>query len=478
MSDTHTPKKDHRFQLFEYASPGLLVIALLALASSLYALIFGGVEEDEGLTMWTFGTSHIPLYEEAMKEWNKTEPVKASVTLIDQYAIRRRVASSFYFQLPVADLVEVNQQIASTLFAGPVDGVGFYDLTDKIKEDGLFDLMNAPSFTPWTKQGHVFGLPHDVHPVLLAYRADIIEAAGVDMSQVETWMDLMEVLRPLCADLDGDGYQDRFALEAQIQGGICLPTLVYQGGGRYFDQQDRVDLLNEENVRVVSYFAFWQMASQQLAIDEGGFDATAFSKMLSGRWLTWVAPDWRCGGMKVQAPNLAGKVKLMPLPAWEPGGRRTSVCGGTMLGIPKVPGEDELPEEKWKLAKALYINPKAAREQYRTQNIVTPVKAMWDDPVYAEKDPFFCNQQTGLMYTHYAPDVPIRSSSPYILRAEDELNAVTLKLRDWGEEQGVTSAEQLYDKARELLEKAEEVVQRHVNRNAFYNKEMESESES
>jgi len=474
MSDSSKSKQEKHFQLMEYVSPGLLVITLLAVFSSLYVFMFSRVKDDEGMVLWTFGTNHIPLYEVVMEEWNQTEPVKASAKLLDQHAIKRRVASSFYFQLPVADLVEVNPQIVASLFAGPVDGVGFYDLTDKIEEEGLFDVLNPPSFTPWTKEGRVFGLPHDVHPVLLAYRADIIEAAGVDMSQVETWMDLMEALRPLCADLDGDGYQDRFALEAQVQGGICLPTLIYQGGGGYFNEQEQVDLVNPENIRVVSHFAFWQMESQQLAIDEGGFDATAFSKMLSGRWLTWIAPDWRCGGMKVQAPNLAGKVKLMPLPAWEPGGRRTSACGGTMLGIPKVPGEPELPEIKWKLAKALYINQGAAREQWRTQNIVTPVKTLWDDPIYAERDPYFCDQQTGLMYIEYAPQVPTRISSPYIMKAENEVTAAALRLRAWGESNAVSSPEELYEKAREFLARAEENVRRQMERNVFIDTDSES----
>ena len=34
---------------------------------------------------------------------------------------------------------------------------------------------------PWSKGGHLFGLPLDVHPVSITYRRDLYEQAGVDL---------------------------------------------------------------------------------------------------------------------------------------------------------------------------------------------------------------------------------------------------------------------------------------------------------
>eukprot|EP01034_Spumella_vulgaris_P019931 gene19931-25505_t len=50
---------------------------------------------------------------------------------------------------------------------------------------------------------------------------------------------------------------------------------------------------------------------------------------LDGTVLCSILPDWQAGTWKNYLPGLGGKVKLMRLPAWEPGGRRTSVWGGT-----------------------------------------------------------------------------------------------------------------------------------------------------
>jgi arabinosaccharide transport system substrate-binding protein len=100
--------------------------------------------------------------------------------------------------------MEIERRIASRAFAGPLDGVGFLDLTDRIKAEGLDQKINASSFTPWSTRGRIFGLPHDVHPVMLGYRADMVEAAGIDVSKIETWEDFITVLSPLLYDANGN----------------------------------------------------------------------------------------------------------------------------------------------------------------------------------------------------------------------------------------------------------------------------------
>jgi len=77
--------------------------------------------------------------------------------------------------------------VSPKAFLGPLDRVGCLDLTDRIHAEELYERFNAPSFSPHTSRGRIFGLPHDVHPTVLAYRADLVEEAGVDVSEIETW---------------------------------------------------------------------------------------------------------------------------------------------------------------------------------------------------------------------------------------------------------------------------------------------------
>ena len=39
----------------------------------------------------------------------------------------------------------------------------------------LSDRIPANALATYTDRGAVFGLPHDIHPVMLAYRADIVD---------------------------------------------------------------------------------------------------------------------------------------------------------------------------------------------------------------------------------------------------------------------------------------------------------------
>src|ERR1043166_4548241 len=67
---------------------------------------------------------------------------------------QQRMLSGFYSQTPIADVLEVERSKVGAAFAMPLDKIGLYDLTEKLKEKGpdglsLMDKINAPSFSPW-----------------------------------------------------------------------------------------------------------------------------------------------------------------------------------------------------------------------------------------------------------------------------------------------------------------------------------------
>ena len=43
------------------------------------------------------------------------------------------------------------------------------------------DKIVAARLAPWSKDGVIFGVPHDVHPVAIAYRDDLFREAGIDL---------------------------------------------------------------------------------------------------------------------------------------------------------------------------------------------------------------------------------------------------------------------------------------------------------
>ena len=458
----------HRWRLpacFDTVSPGGWLICALAVVSAI-VLVLWPIPPKAGLVFWIFAKTHQHLYDPMTAAWNSTQPPAESVhtVLLSGDALQRRLLSGFLSATPLPDLVEAYAQIVAQAFKGPLEDVGFVDLTDLVQAEGIAKQINAPSFAPWTSHGRIFGLPHDVHPVLLAYRADLIEAAGIDVATIETWDDFVRLLRPLVRDVDGDGYPDHYLLNIWETNPELIESLMLQAGGVLFDAQEQLVMHSESNARVLATVVSWTTGPNRIAVNAPEFDAAGNKMRLDGTVLFSFMPDWLTGAWRQDLPQLAGKVKLMPLPGWEQGGRRTTVMGGTMLGIPKRVKHFD---SAWRYAKNLYLSPDLARGLFRTTGIISPVKHHWTDPVYDEPSPYFCGQRYGRLYIAAAPDVPPRTSSPYNALARGKMADSALALKAYAQQYGKYTVAELLPEARQLLAQAEAQVHAQMQRNVF-----------
>jgi len=446
-------------------SLGLWVMIGLMLASMgvLFKARHHSSDASDAVVFWLFSPEHrqlyVPLLENAADMGRPLDMQLMSIA-----AIERRMMSGFFGGLPTADLIEVERAVIGRAFTGPLESVGFLDLTDRLHAEGLLDEINPPSFGPVTSRGRIFGLPHDVHPVLLAYRSDIVEAAGIDLSTVETWDDYFTAVAPLMADANNDGEPDRWALSFWPTQLDNIEVLMLQGGGELFDADERPVLNAPRNAELLAEIVSWCVGPDRVAVDIEDFSATGHQQRIDGYAIGYLCPDWMCAIWKLQIPQLAGKVKVIPLPAFEPGGRRTSVRGGTMLGIPKDGSDIEL---AWKYAKLLYTSPEVARQMYELTDIISPVRSLWDDPVYHQPDPFFSNQPKGALYIEQAPSVPVRTSSPYNRQAVFLLRDAAVELADYAKRTQTGEPESLRSEAARLLDRAQASITRVMERNAF-----------
>jgi arabinosaccharide transport system substrate-binding protein len=452
-------------------SSGVWVIASLFLIS-LVLVLLRAPQQRSDLQFWVFSPEHAGMYEPLIADHDASDGVKLDMSIMSIAAIQSRMMSGFFGGLPTADLIEVEKAVAPQAFMGPVEAIGFHDLTDLLVEEGLLEQLNEPSLSPWSVDGRVFGLPHDVHPVMLAYRADLTEAAGIDITQAETWDEYFEMLRPLMADKDGDARPDHTPLSFWFTNQDLIETLMLQGDGQLFTPFGEPVIASERNAHLLATLVSWCVGPDRTAIDINEWSAAGHQEKVDGLAIGYIAPDWMCSIWKMHVPGLEGKLKLMPLPAFEPGGRRTSVRGGTMLGIPKT---TEHFDRAWDYAKLLYNSPEVARKLYREVDIISPVRSLWDDPVYSEPDPFFMDQRKGLMYIELAPEIPLRPSSPYNKQAAIDIRDAALNLAEFATDNALFTAEELTPEATRLLERVQEQVERRMSRNAFAAEDLAQE---
>jgi arabinosaccharide transport system substrate-binding protein len=439
-----------------------------ALVSSVVFLSWP-VPKRAGRDLWIFSHQRLKDYQSAVQEWNRThsDPLdQFNVTLLHFYALERRLMAAATADAPVADLVESERNIISRVFAGPLADVGFVDLTERIRNEGLNEQLNAPSLSPWTTRGRIFGLPHDVHPCLLGYRADLVEGAGIDVSQIETWDDFHRLLAPLIKDLDGDGRPDRYLLNFWETQRDPLQTLLLQAGSNFFDAQGRVQVDTERNVHIFTQLITWITGPGRFCVDAPEFTAGGDQMRLNGTVIASILPDWLAGTWKNFIPGLGGKVKLMRLPAWERGGLRTSVWGGTCLSITTAAPDVE---KSWAFAKHLYFSPRVAEELFLSTSTISPVKAHWSLPFYHLPDPYFSGQKIGELYIREAPYVPERSTSPFNPMVLDHLLTVLVALKAHAIANQQFDPIRLQDETRRLLAEAQADLARRIGRNVLFN---------
>ncbi|MDX2131833.1 MAG: extracellular solute-binding protein [Planctomycetota bacterium] len=443
---------------------GFAAICAIAVVSSVMMLARREAPP-AGASMWLFARLHRDIYVPAVEDWNRTREPTVRMSLLGVQAMEQRTLSSFLSGTRSAELMEVERRIAARAFAGPVESVGFLDLTDRLREEGLLEAINASSFTPWTSRGRIFGLPHDVHPVMLGYRADIVEAAGIDVSTIETWDDFVRTLRPLMYDAGGAKRTDRYLLNLWETHQDVLEMLLLQAGGGIIDERGLPMLDAPVNARVLARAVSWGHGPDRIAADAPYFSAAGNRLLLDGYVLASFVPDWMCNIWRKEIPELGGKVKLMPLPAWEKGGRRTSAWGGTMLGISR---DAPNPEECWAFAKHLYLSPELSRRLYTEGDIITPVKAFWSDPVFDEPDAYFGGQARGRAYINLAPQTPPRYNSPFSALALDRLRSAATQLAAYADAHPPATPESLEPEAARLLKAMQADIMRHVRRNRFF----------
>lgn len=446
-------------------SLGVWAILGLAVVSSVYLVTRPPVPSTDH-AFWVFARPHFQAYEPLIQEWNEKSPeMRIEPFLISLPAMERRLFSGFMSGTPMADLFEITQNVTARLISGPVDDIGLRDLTDLLASEGLSEAINPPSFSPWTLRGRIYGLPHDVHPVLLAYRSDLVEAAGIDVNEIETWEDFGRIMGPL-QRTGGAGTEDRYLLNLWPTNTELLAVLMLQAGGGLFDVNLRPILDSEVNATVMATIATWCAGPKRIAIDAPEFSASGNALKMRGQVVAAIMPDWLAGVWKNDMPGLAGKLKLMPLPAWTKGGRRTSVMGGTMMGFNKnVP--DETFNKQWKFAQFLYRSPELAAEMFRRSTIIPPDRNLWNLPVFNEPDAYFSGQPSGRLFIDQAPDVPLRVSSPFFNSANEQSGQAMLRLVEYANANGIYTIEGLLPKSRELLAVAQAQLKRQMERNVF-----------
>jgi len=398
----------------------------VAIISGALMLFFRAPQRAE-MKVWVFADSHANSYRtpdgdrpSLIEQYRKLHGVRVDVSLIAAKAEDIRLMALFGSDSgDVPDLAEVEIGSVGKFFIPPIREVGFLPLNDFLKRDGLMDKMVRSRFAPWSKEGVIFGVPHDVHPVTISYRKDLFDEVGVNLASAKTWDQLQELCLKAQLGWQRKGFTRRFALEMPQSKPDYLVTMLLQRHINLIDDRNQVFLNDPKVADTVARYALMVTGSRQVGADSSPGVNMWTRDLANGDIAACFTPDWRSVYIRSFAKELAGKVAMMPLPVFDPGDEPTATWGGTMMGIPRRCKD---PEESWKLLKFLYTTPQSLEARWRFTHIIPPMRERWADPIYHEADPFYGGQKVDELYIQLAERIPNRYVTPFTPMAVQSLS--------------------------------------------------------
>ena len=274
------------------------------------------------ITVWAWNVAAKALMETA-KTFNEKYPnIKVNV---QEYGLAQNVYERYSVILSsgtgVPDIIQIESDYVQT-FAETYPQY-FFDMSGYINIDGKVDPSKIS--TSYDSEGKLVSIPWDSGPVVMFYREDLFNQAGIDINSIITFEDYI---------LAGKKLKEKFP-NIYMTG---LPFTQDENLFRCLLVANKSYYLNSKGeITVASSKAIETLQMIKRLIDEGiakntvNWDGGIIANK-NGELASWIMGGWWGGTIKDQMSEMKGKWKIAPIPAF-PDGARASSSGGAGLSI-------------------------------------------------------------------------------------------------------------------------------------------------
>ena len=274
------------------------------------------------ITVWAWNVAAKALVESA-KSFNEKYPkIKVNV---QEYGLAQNVYERYSVILSsgvgVPDIIQIESDYVQT-FAETYPQY-FFDMNGYIDIDGKVDPSKIS--TSYDSEGKLVSIPWDSGPVVMFYREDLFNQAGIDINSIITFEDYISA---------GKKLKEKFP-------NITMTGLPFTQDENLFRcllvANKSYYLNNKGEITVASSKAIETLQMIKRLIDEGvakntiNWDGGIVANK-NGELASWIMGGWWGGTIKDQMPEMKGKWKIAPIPAFSDGARASS-SGGAGLSI-------------------------------------------------------------------------------------------------------------------------------------------------
>lgn len=370
-----------------------------------------------GETVWTFSAPHAAELRDAARSAGL--PVTISLVASRALDVRLQSLTQSASRADVPALVEIEIGSVGKYFSGSLADVPFVPLTDRLKRSGWLGRLSPARLTAWSKDGEVFGVPLDVHPVSLTYRKDLFDAADIDLTNATTWSDLHDRCLLFESFERSQGRRTR-AMQLPSGSADVIAMMLQQRGVNPVDSNNHPQLTDPRVASTITQYARMVAGPRKISADASPGPGRWADDLERGDVAAVLTPDWAVDDLRRHAPQLAGKLAMCRLPVFDRSDHPTASWGGTMVAIPRAHPN---PDDAWTLLKRLYLS-NIAREARTSSNVLPAVIDWWDEPARLNPDPLFAGQAIGAAYGALARQLPTRVVTPFTATATSAMSLV------------------------------------------------------
>lgn len=302
-------------------------------------------QADTPLTFWTFQQAHATFFEDAAQRWN-AEHQDRQIDLTAEVYPYDQVHSNLLLALQsgrgAPDLADIEIRRISNYLQGDVPLVPLNDVVEPVLDD-----MISSRFEIYAKDGQYYGVDYHVGASVMYYNEDIMNAAGVDIDDIETWDDYVAAGKQVVANTDA--VMTTFE-SADI---FSFWIMISQQGSDIFGADGSVTLDNQTNIDTLQLMQD-MIYKDEIAVPTPGGDhhqEAYFGFMNNGGAASVMMPMWYMGRFLDNMPDLDGKMQVRPLPRWTEGGDRSTGMGGTGTVVTNQSEDVELAKDFLAFAK-------------------------------------------------------------------------------------------------------------------------------
>lgn len=397
-----------------------LIIAVLVVAMLVGMLSVTGLAAPKTVTMWTFAPNNAAEWNDRKADIEKKFNITFNIKLVAENAYVQTLQAAMMSNKDVPDIIEWRIEQNQILYANPKKCF-VLPLDKYVNKSKNFKYVPEGRVAFVRFGGHVYGIPHDVHPVVLVYNDTLWKEVGVDVAKIKTWDEFMEAAKKLTAEKK-DGKPVHYALPTQ-NGGLndTMFMIFQQTGAQILDKDGKPNFTNNPALKeFVTKWLEWYHSGVMCAWDWGAFPTL----LANGTLASYCAPDWWVSQVDQAVKDGKYQFRVRPLPLYKEGGPETASWGGTFMAIPKTKNNEKNADFLYQIIEYGQLDEKAAVSRFKTSGMLSPLTTVWDNEVYKQPDPRFGGQKLGELQTTLAKKIPSLNNGEVFWTAIQEFGNV------------------------------------------------------